>query len=395
MSAHPSRPRSFWGVTLLIGLNLLASVLVLWMGWTLRERMDALALLSLHAQAELYKQQIRQCLGGGGRWSDGRSLEECALGVLAQEGTLLDGLEVRDAGGGVVFSHHSDAVPDDPDLRVSLPMKMPRAVEYQVRFRFRPEAAGEWRRAGQRHFFLSLMVFGLLAVLSIAIGVLHRRNLVLQEGLLRAGHLSEMGLMTAGLAHELRNPLASIRGLSQVMGESGSGGEREHLDTIVRETGRMERLVEDLLLFARQRDPVRERVPVGPLLESAVGELNLGERVKMEIAGGAHARGDADQLRQVFLNLLRNAAEAPGGGGEINVTASMRRGSVAIVVRNPAPDLGPGDLERFFTPFHTTKSRGTGLGLFLSRRLVERHGGTLRASLDAGRLTLEAVLPRG
>lgn len=318
------------------------------------------------------------------------------MAVLAQEGSLLDGMEILEANGTALFSQSVGSEPGAPALTVVLPMKGPRAAAYEVRFLFKPDAAAQWTRTGHRNFFLALFAAGLLAILSVLLWVMHRRNLALQQGILQSGHLSELGLMAAAMAHELRNPLSSIRGLSQVLLETHPPEEKEHLDTIVRETGRMERLVEDLLLFARPRDPGHEVVPIGPLLRSVAEELGLAGRVRIQTPDGLKARGDGEQLRQVFFNLLKNAAEALSRGEGIEISGSARGKTARVAFRNPAPGLAASDLDHFFTPFHTTKSRGTGLGLFLSSRLVQRHGGTLSAELDGtGWLTLEVVLPRG
>lgn len=216
----------------------------------------------------------------------------------------------------------------------------------------------------------------------------------------RRRRLALVGTMAAGVAHEIKNPLASIKGAAQYVQaelESGRTGPepREYLDLLVREVDRLNGVIEDFLAFARPREPRRRPVDVNAL---AADTLRLQETAK---PAGVTIRSefdpdlprisaDPDLLAQALVNLVRNAFEAMPDGGELVVSTRLVRspwgGRVVLSVEDRGSGLDPADAERLFEPFHTTKSKGTGLGLPIARRIVEAHG---------GEITVERAQPRG
>jgi two-component system sensor histidine kinase PilS (NtrC family) len=214
---------------------------------------------------------------------------------------------------------------------------------------------------------------------------------VMEARLARSERLADLGQLAAGLAHELRNPLASMMGSVELLKGSGLGDDdRRLLDILLREGGRLSQLVAEFLAFARpgaqRREPVDRAVVAGEVLEAfALDPAAAGVRLERALAP-ATVQGDPDQLRQVLWNLLINAAQAIAttgrGGGAIRVACGPAGdGGADLAVEDDGPGIDPADRERLFTPFFTTKQAGTGLGLATVHRIVDGHGGAV--SVDA------------
>ena len=221
------------------------------------------------------------------------------------------------------------------------------------------------------------------------------------DQLRRADRLSSVGQLAAGLAHEIRNPLASIRGAVDVLDNERSPEKlrAEFRGIVKRETRRLEQLLTNLLDFARPSEPKYTRVPIEQLLAAVttlVGKTADRHRVKVRVdvaPGIPSLECDPDQLRQVFLNLLLNAIQAMPDGGEIVVAARRSGGNLIVDVIDEGSGI-EGDTERIFDPFFTTKENGTGLGLAVVRRIIEQHDGEIRAEPnEGGGATFSVTLP--
>jgi len=209
-----------------------------------------------------------------------------------------------------------------------------------------------------------------------------------------------MSRMAAMAAHEIRNPLGVIRGTIDLLRErSGAAlGERgaSDLQDVLGEVERLRRLTEDFLDVASDRPIVRARLDLRDVLEDAARGAEASfppVRVRRSFGELPPVEGDGGRLRQVFANLLSNAAQAQREG-EIELIAAAVDGEVRIVVHDSGPGVRPDIRPRLFEPFVSGRPGGTGLGLALSRRFVERHGGMLELVRD-GRpgATFEVRLP--
>jgi PAS domain S-box-containing protein len=220
-----------------------------------------------------------------------------------------------------------------------------------------------------------------------------------EEQLINQAALARLGEMVAVVAHEVRNPLAGLRGVLQILSQRLEAQRSEHsivLEMIKRLDGLNAR-VNDLLLYAKPRTPRLEAVPLRPLIESTMALLNRDPALTTTThhVQGEHVSclGDTELLREAFMNLLLNAAQAMDGRGTISVTITGgARATVDITDSGPGipSDVAP----QIFEPFFTTKRAGTGLGLAIVRRLLELQNGdvTIRSSSPAG-TTVRVTLP--
>lgn len=216
-------------------------------------------------------------------------------------------------------------------------------------------------------------------------------------------NLAAMGRMTAGIAHEIRNPLGIIRGAGEHLKEAlaGAGLEDEVAEFIPEEVDRLDRILTGYLAlgtdaevavetFDLVRGVRRSAQLLATDLETAGIELDLPDN-----PGPIPVRGDPHRFQQVLLNLLLNARDAMPDGGVIGITMTVEDGSVILQVKDSGTGLGAVDGERLFEPFWTTKEKGSGLGLAMSRRIIEDMGGTIHLANRQGTpgVRVEMVLP--
>jgi two-component system NtrC family sensor kinase len=241
-----------------------------------------------------------------------------------------------------------------------------------------------------------------------------KKNWLLDERLIQSQKLAAIGQLSAGIAHEINNPLAIIRQEAEWMQllltkeEIAGPQEREELKgslrQIVQQVDRCTEIVRNLLDFARKREPVIQAVDVNRTVEDMTMLVEKEARyhnitIVREYDQNLPAiYSDAPQLRQVFLNLLTNAAHAIGQDGTITITTSRQgNGSVHVMIRDTGCGIPPEDLEKIFDPFFTTKAegKGTGLGLSICHGIIQRLGGEIGVQSTVGRgATFTIVLPR-
>lgn len=229
-----------------------------------------------------------------------------------------------------------------------------------------------------------------------------------QEQLIRSARLAAVGRLSAGVAHEIGNPLAAIRGLLDLMqmGNLDPEEEREFISRIQGETERIHHTIRDLLDFSRSDADASPRVESSSDLAEVVSDtVKLVDRqtrfrdIDLTLGvddGLPRVRGDGERIRQLLLNLLFNAADALGGRGSIQLRASNGGGLVRLVVEDDGPGIDAAILDQVFDPFVTTKpaGQGTGLGLAVCHTIVERLGGSIEArNLPQGGASFEVRLP--
>ncbi len=243
-------------------------------------------------------------------------------------------------------------------------------------------------------FQLAISAMAVLIILGLTFFLLRTLdrflNLKAREG--EEAELRALGVMSASLAHEIRNPLGAMKGLTQLAQEDLEPGHpaQERLRTVVGEAERLERLVSDLLDFARPREPEIREFDLVPLLGDLRGMLQpklAAAGITLDLPTASNPitlRSDPAGMRQVLLNVLLNALEASPPGGAIGVTLAREGGLLEIRVDDAGPGFGGRDPEELVRPFVTGKTRGTGLGLAVSRQIMERLGGSLTLGPNPG-----------
>jgi len=217
-----------------------------------------------------------------------------------------------------------------------------------------------------------------------------------EQRLVDQASLARLGEMAAVVAHEVRNPLAGLRGALQILSQRVDDERAEHaiIGEMIKRLDTLNDRVTDLLRYAKPRTPQQTRVPLAALVESTSGVLRRDPamaNVEVVVSGSdVAAHGDVEMLREAFLNLLMNAAQAMDGRGVIRV--AIEGGAEAVVrVTDQGPGI-PSDLHtKVFEPFFTTKGAGTGLGLSIVRRLVELQYGSVSLESSPGQGTTVLV----
>jgi signal transduction histidine kinase len=238
-----------------------------------------------------------------------------------------------------------------------------------------------------------------------------RTKLVHSQTLLeRQEKLVTLGTLAAGIAHEIRNPLTSLKARLYTLEKhlQGVPAARKDTDIISAEISRLERIVQDVLSFARPSDPKLETIAANTLLAEVQGLMSPSlesREVQLVVESSPELliRADSGHLKQVLINLVRNAAEAIDGAGTVRLRTRAARAplggretdAVILEVADSGKGIPPEVEKRLFDPFFSTKESGTGLGLPIAARIVERHGGLLQYQTQPGRgTTFGVVLPR-
>jgi signal transduction histidine kinase len=279
------------------------------------------------------------------------------------------------------------------------------------------EFLGETQFTLVNHQRLLQLTCALILGLALALGVQTYRGMIapLRIGLSesktiieRQEKLASLGVLASGVAHEIRNPLTAIKiRLFSLKKSLPAVTQNEDVTIIGNEINRLEGIVRDFLQFARPSEPKLARVPATQILQQ-VRELispqleRSGIDLKVEASNGGLVHADAQQLKQVLINLIQNSAENIGRNGTVTLRVrhestelnGRTKSAIILVVEDTGKGIPPEVQTRLFDPFFTTKEGGTGLGLAISARIVEKHGGLLRyqTKLNEG-TTFEVVVP--
>ncbi len=275
-----------------------------------------------------------------------------------------------------------------------------RGGPYLLIIEYQPSAAERLRKQASTMAWAASCA----ALLLLLLAFLYSRSFSLRQALElkveKEAHLARLGEAASVLAHELRNPLASLKGHAQLLVEHLEEGSRRRTkaELVVAEAGRIERLTDDLLAFVRSGTLRREPTEPCEVLRLALRAFDAAAfRVESADNLGLWSL-DAERLAGAFENLLRNALEVEDAQGVPDVFVRLTDKSLCFAVRDFGAGLGEleaeGRIDTLFEPFHTSKIRRTGLGLAMARRVVEAHGGTVHARSALGRgAHFEIVLP--
>ncbi len=207
------------------------------------------------------------------------------------------------------------------------------------------------------------------------------------EGQLRAAErLSTLGELTASLAHEVRNPLGSIRGVAEILRDEPANEDHpKFVDILLKEVQRLDAVVGNYLSFARQKAVDKKPVALSSIIESTLALVAPEMRKKNLIVSRTIYPADLrlvcqeDQIRQAILNIILNAIQASPAHGKIHVGAEKQDHTILISIADEGPGLSKNAVKKLFEPFFTEKADGTGLGLAITKRIVRAHGGDIKA----------------
>jgi two-component system, NtrC family, sensor kinase len=230
------------------------------------------------------------------------------------------------------------------------------------------------------------------------------RDIVMQRSLLQQEKLASIGRLSAGVAHEINNPLTTVLTTVMLLQEDLAPEDPLYaeLETIAKETLRCRKIVSSLLDFARQSNLRKETVSVNPIVAESVALARKqagfkGIQVTPALADGLpEVLADRNQLHQAFINLLVNAIEATPSGGSIDVSTFCDPGQkeIRVVISDTGSGMPKDVLEKIFEPFYTTKPSGTGLGLAITHGIIEQHGGRIDVDSAPGQgTTFMVILP--
>jgi signal transduction histidine kinase len=223
---------------------------------------------------------------------------------------------------------------------------------------------------------------------------------LLEEQIRQSEKLAVIGELAAGTAHEIRNPLTSVKGFIQLLDRKyeNDAPEKEYFRIVLSELNRVNDIIREFLLLSKPTDPNLRRIDVNSVMEdirtlmtsdALLHNIDLQFRLS-EIP--AICEVDVEQIKQVFINLIRNAFEATGLNGRLVITINVGAEECEISFTDNGPGIPKEAIPRIFEPFYTTKPEGTGLGLTVSYRIIQHHGGTILVESEEGKGTTFRVL---
>ena len=216
-----------------------------------------------------------------------------------------------------------------------------------------------------------------------------------EEQLRRADRLSALGELSAGMAHEIRNPLGSIKGAAEILRDdyAPDAPKQEFIQILLKETDRLNYIVQEFLSFAKPKQPELRQTDVNEVLESVLtltAQQMKKSGVKMEkrLEPSIGKRNlDADLLKQAFLNLILNAIQAMDKGGVLTIESVLSGGAIEVSISDTGAGISDENRKKLFSPFFTTRKDGTGLGLAITHRIIENHRGRIDVASEPGKGT--------
>jgi two-component system sensor histidine kinase HydH len=227
----------------------------------------------------------------------------------------------------------------------------------------------------------------------------------LEKEVAKSRHLNSLGSLAAGVAHEIRNPLSSIKGFAVYFKErlSGNTEDEQTADIMIAEVERLNRVISQLIEFARPSELKLEKIQLPDLINHAVALISAEAQKKqievtINIAPDLLAlEADPDKIKQVLLNILLNSLAAMNKEGKISINVMPQKDNIAVIISDTGAGIEQTDLPRIYDPYFTSKPAGSGLGLAIVQKIMEAHGGTIKIQSAIGKGTtafLNFPLPR-
>jgi len=348
----------------------------------MKERWEGIAFLALYTRDGLTVLHSNENLIN-------RRIEDPHIMVTSDRGKPIFGYKTLGTGEEVFvldFPVHSQ---DSPMvLRVALHTYSGRAIVRNARFQL----------------LSVLVVISILSVITILFVILSKKREELEKILIEKEKFSLIGEMATVLAHEIRNPLGSIKGFAQYLREQG-GGEKtqdscsatQYLDVIISESRRIETLTSDLLSYAKQEEVKRERFGLRDLIEEIMSSQSIPHHISLhvDIPGEGVMVSDRNKMRQIVINLLMNAIDSIEESGTIQIRVRERGKEISLEVIDTGTGIREEMVSEIFKPFFTTKVKGTGLGLAIAERFAKALGGKILVEGNVGKgSTFSVIVPK-
>jgi signal transduction histidine kinase len=398
---RPALPFAVRAVLLLFLLT--SSGAVLYTTYQNTQNAVSLAVLSLQSTALALSSSAEVALRTGRTGATGEIREILSDRVVAfaliagEDGTILfhtnammAGTRLPDPGlpgwlhSGVAYGRRMTLGTGLPAYEYNYILHRPGGAPELLRIVLHTAAADRIVSDARRMWWTVAGVLALLWAVGILLERLFSRHFLLAAEMEKRERLSLIGQMTASLAHEIRNALGSVKGFAQLAGEKGGTPDARNgaVSVVLQGVARIESLVNDLLLFSREETYETASLDIVPLVREAlaIDTAQWTGAVELSFPPGIRVRGDREKLRRVLSNGIRNAIQAMGDGGTLRISAEEEGSRVAIRIEDTGPGIPEEGRSRLFTPFHTTKTDGTGLGLAYSKKAVEGMGGRIGLS---------------
>jgi signal transduction histidine kinase len=288
-----------------------------------------------------------------------------------------------------------------PAYEFNFVMYRPEKSPEMLRLVLQTTAADKMIQQAGRMWWITGLLIGLLWTAGIVFERLFTNRIKTQAMRENQKRLTIIGQMTASLAHEIRNALGSVKGYAQWLEEKAAEGspEKEALATVVTGALRIEALVHELLLYSKEETYNDESVELDPLIRDAVASsmIDGSARVELNVTPGISIKADKEKLFRVMVNGIRNALDAMAQNGSLRISSHERGRWVAVTIEDTGGGISEKDQDRLFTPFYTTRTDGTGLGLAYAKKVVEGMGGTVKLMnrIDCTGAVLTIQLPNG
>jgi len=237
--------------------------------------------------------------------------------------------------------------------------------------------------------------------ISIENAMLYEDAMETQKQLFQADKLATMGALAAGLAHEIKNPIAAIKGFAQVIEKAVEEGDKEVVrdfkEVIPRQLDRINEIVEKLLTLSKPPKPIKETVNVNTLLEDIIRLVEkqaMKQRIEIisELGQLSKIIADPGQLTQAFLNLILNAMQSMPEGGRVEIRTNENEKSITIEIKDCGVGIEKDKMSKIFDPFYTTKEGGSGIGLAVTNKIIKDHHGEIKVESEVGKGTIFCII---